>query len=507
MSDHPTPRRDPALEPLDEHNLELLDQVRPGDWNNPPLADRYHLVVIGGGTAGLVTASAAATLGARVALVEKRLLGGDCLNFGCVPSKALIRAARAWHDARTAERDFGGPRVSGAGNFAAVMDRLRRLRADISHHDSAERFADLGVDVFLGEARFVGRRRIEIDGQQTRFRRAVIATGASPASPPIPGLEDTPHYTNETIFTLTELPRRLAVIGAGAVGCELAQCFARFGAEVTLVDIARRVMLNDDAEAVTIVQQALEDDGVRFRFDVTIDEVGVDGEGTFLRIGGERHRADALLVAAGRHANVEGLGLDAAGIELDGRRLTVDERLRTSNRRVFAIGDVTAAHQFTHVADAQARLAVQNALFFGRARASDLVVPWCTYTSPELAHVGLTAVEAERQGIAMQTLTLPLADVDRAVLDGATDGFLRVHTKAGSDRILGATLVAENAGDIIGELALAVTHDVGLNQISSTIHPYPTQAEVVRKVADRWRRGKLTPWVKRLFAFYFRLFR
>lgn len=499
--------QDPALLPADEHDRELIRQVRPSGWTNPTPRDRYHLVIIGAGTAGLVTASAAATLGARVALVEKRLMGGDCLNFGCVPSKALIRSARSWHEARRSGVDFGGPSASGEGSFPEVMDRVRRLRAAISHHDSAERFTDLGVDVFFGEARFVGRKTVRIDGGRTRFHRAVIATGSHPAEPPIPGLDQTPFLTNETVFSLRELPRRLAIIGAGAVGCELAQCFARFGSQVTVFDIAERAMAADDPEAASIVQTSLERDGVTFRFGVEIDQVSTAGNAIAVHAGDDVWRAEALLVAAGRRPNLGGLDLKRAAVAVASGRLLVDDRLRTTNRRIYAIGDVASEHQFTHIADAQARLAVQNSLFFGRGRASKLVVPWCTYTSPEVAQVGLTLEQAERDGIAIDTLKLPLTEVDRAVLDGATEGFLKVHLKRGNDRILGATLVADNAGDIIGELAMAITNEVGLNKISATIHPYPTQAEIVRKIADRWRRRKLTPLVRRAFDLYFRLIR
>ena len=496
---------DPALEPLDRYNQELLRQVAPADWENPPVQNHYHLVVLGAGTAGLVTAGAAAALGARVALVEKRMMGGDCLNFGCVPSKALIRAARSWHEARTSAARFGGPEVTGEGDFASVMQRVRGLRAQISHHDSARRFTDLGADVFFGEARFVAKDGVEIEGQRTRFRRAVIATGARPSEPSIPGLSETPHYTNETIFTLTELPARLAVIGAGAIGCELAQSFARFGSAVTVFDIAERAMAADDPEAAAVVQASLERDGVRFHFEAGVEEVGSATDGVFLRADGQRHDFDALLVAAGRQPNVSGLGLATAGVDTPGGHLQIDDRLRTSNKRIYAVGDVASSHQFTHVADAEARLAVQNALFFGRGKRSQLIVPWCTYTSPEVAHVGLSPEKA--RGDAVDTLRLSLEEVDRALLDGATDGFLKVHVKKGTDSILGATLVAENAGDIVGELALAITHGIGLSKISSTIHPYPTQAEAVRKIADNWRRGKLTPFVRRLFSSYFRVLR
>ncbi len=498
------------LEPLDRHNRKLADNVHPVDWQNPEPADRYHLVVIGAGTAGLVSAAGAAGLGARVALIERRLLGGDCLNYGCVPSKALIRAARAWHDARTGSERFGAPEVTGGGDFSRVMERMRELRASISRHDSARRFRDLGVDVFIGEGRFVASDAVEVGGRRLIFRRAIIATGARPFVPPIAGCEEGCYLTNETVFTLTELPERLGVIGGGPIGCELAQTFARFGSRVSLFDMAPHVLPREDRDAAEIVQQALIRDGVDLRCGVKVNEVAVDGGVKVVRFekDGERLETpvDELLVAIGRAPNVDGIGLEAAGVEFTKQGVTVDDRLRTSNKRIFAVGDVASQYKFTHMADALARVAIQNSLFFGRARASKLVVPWCTYTSPEIAHVGLYEQEAIERGHEVDTSTLRLSEVDRAVLDGADEGFLRLHVEKGSDRILGATLVADHAGEMIGELSLAITTGIGLGKISGVIHPYPTQAEVVKKAGDAWRRGKLTPFVKRLFALFLRIF-
>jgi len=506
------------VEPLDEHNRALLANVHPADWVNPRPAARYHLVVVGGGTAGLVSAAGAAGLGARVALVERHLMGGDCLNVGCVPSKGILRAARAWEEARQAASRFGGPAAAGAPSFGAAMERMRRLRAGISPHDSAERFRGLGIDVFLGDARFTAPDAIEVDGQVLRFRRAVIAAGARAAVPPLPGLAEAGFRTNETIFNLTELPRRLAVLGCGPIGCELAQAFARFGSEVTLLGRQAQLLPREDADAAAIVAAALTRDGVRLELGIKATAVLRRGAEKVLqydhvqgmaRQGGEGGRrelaVDEILVATGRQPNVEGLGLRAAGVRYTSKGVEVDDRLRTSNPRVFACGDVASKFQFTHVADAQARLVIQNALFFGRARASALTVPWCTYTSPEVAHVGLHERDARGRGLEVDTLTVPLADNDRAVLDGEDEGFLRVHLERGTDKILGATLVAEHAGDMLGELCLAITQGIGLGSIAGVIHPYPTQAEVVKKAADTWRRGKLTPRVKKLFAWWFRV--
>lgn len=497
--------------PPDEHNLRLVGHVHPSAWTNPEPAERYHLVVVGGGTAGLVSAAGAAGLGARVALVERALLGGDCLNFGCVPSKGVIRAARAWHEAREANTRFGGPAATGAGDFGAAMERMRRIRADISQHDGAERFKNLGVDVFLGDASFVAADAVEVGKHRLRFKRAVIATGGRAAAPPIPGLAEAGFLTNETVFSLSTLPARFAVIGAGPIGCELAQSFARFGSRVTLLDVAPQILIREDADAAAVVQKVLVREGVELELGVKIHRVDrhdavtrltVEKDGTTRTL-----EVDALLVAAGRRPNVEGLGLEAAGVRYGKLGVEVDDRLRTSNSRIYAAGDVAAKYQFTHYADAQARIVLQNALFFGRAKSSGLVVPWCTYTSPEIAHVGLYEKEASERGIAVDTLTIPLSGNDRAQLDGDSDGFLRVHLAKGSDRILGATMVAEHAGDLLGELYLAVTHGIGLGKIASVIHPYPTQVEVIKRAADTWRRGKLTSTVKTIFDWRFRLWR
>lgn len=504
------PTHIPAVQPLDAHNRRLLENVHPPAWTNPQPKDRYHLVVVGAGTAGLVTAAIGAALGARVALVERELMGGDCLNVGCVPSKSILAAARAWQAARDASARFHGPAVSGDGDFAAVMERMRRIRADISPVDGALRFRDeIGVDVFLGEGRFVAEDAVEVDGRRLRFHRAVIATGARAAIPPIEGLDGVACLTNETVFSLTERPEHLAVIGGGPIGCELAQAFVRFGARVTVVESGPRILSHDDADAAEVVAAALRRAGVEILTDARVDSVHEDGAGKTIRItrGGESTEliASHLLVAAGRAPNVEGLGLEAAGVEFERKGIAVDERMRTSNPHVYAIGDVASRFQFTHAADAQARMVVRNALFFGRGKATELVIPWCTYTSPELAHVGIAPDEVAEAGEdEVDTITIPLHDVDRARTDGATEGFLRVHLKAGSDTILGATLVAEHAGEIISQVTQAMTAGTGLGKLGETIFPYPTTAEVLRKAADAWRRGKLTPTAKRAFGLFFR---
>ncbi|HXI21687.1 MAG TPA: FAD-dependent oxidoreductase, partial [Gemmatimonadales bacterium] len=360
--------------------------------------------------------------------------------------------------------------------------------------------------------RFTGRDQVTVGDATLRFRRAVIATGARAAVPPMPGIEESGYFTNETVFSLTERPEKLIVIGGGPIGCELAQSFARLGSAVTLLDRQPRVLPRDDAEAARIVQDALRADGVTLELGVEprwvvrqngITRVGVVRDGRDGIVEG-----DTLLVAVGRAPNLVGLDLELAGVRYDPRRgVAVDDRLRTTNRRIYAIGDVASRYQFTHAADFMARLVLGNALFFGRSRASQLQIPWTSYTSPEVAQVGLTVQEAERQGVAIETVTVPLREVDRAVLAGETAGFLRVNLHRGTDRIAGVTVVGAHAGELIGEAALAMRGGLGLGTIGRTIHPYPTVGEAYRKAADLWRRRKLTPLVRRVLGWWFWLFR
>jgi pyruvate/2-oxoglutarate dehydrogenase complex dihydrolipoamide dehydrogenase (E3) component len=499
-------------EPLDAYNLALTENLHPSGWVNPTPADRYNMVVIGAGTAGLVTAAGAAILGAKVALVERDLMGGDCLNFGCVPSKALIRSARA----AAAVRDAGGFGVDVPPgvrvNFPAVMERMRKIRTELSPTDSANRFRGLGVDVFIGDGRFVAPDVVEVGGKRLKFKKAAITTGARAAALPIPGLAETGYLTNETVFSLTELPRRIVVIGAGPIGCELAQTFARFGAQGFLLEVAPQILIREDRDAADRVERAIVRDGVEiitgckilsvFRHDdekiVATERDGVRREIT----------ADQILIGVGRVPAVEGLNLEAAMIEYDKQNgVKVDDHLRTTNPLVYAGGDVASPYKFTHLSDAHARIILRNALFFGRQRASQLTIPWCTYTDPEIAHVGLYEAEAKQRGIAVATYTQELTEVDRAVLDGETDGFVKVLVKEGSDRIVGATIVATHAGEIISELTTAIKAGVGLGTLGDVIHPYPTQADAIRRAAGLYTRTRLTPFVAGLMKRWFALTR
>ena len=493
------------LAPLDDPNRQLIANVHPPDWVNPPPAARYNLVVLGGGTAGLVTAAGAAGLGAKVALVERHLLGGDCLNVGCVPSKCLIRASRAAADTRDAER-FGVRVPPGVTvDFAAVMERMRGIRAGISHHDSAQRFARLGVDVFLGDARFSGPDTVTVGDHTLRFKRAVIATGARAAHPDVPGLREAGFLTNETVFNLTECPRRLAVIGAGPIGCELAQAFQRLGAQVTLLHRHGHVLDREDADAAGIMQTVLQREGLRLVLNAKLTRVEKrDGEKIiFHEISGkeESFATDEILVGTGRAPNVDGLNLESVGVEHDPRNgVKVNDRLQTTNPRIYAAGDVCLEWKFTHAADFAARIVIQNALFLGRKKLSALTMPWATYTDPEIAHVGLYLREARERGLELDTYTRHFKEVDRALADGEEEGFVKIHTRRGGDEILGATIVARHAGEMISEISVAMAGGVGLGRLANVIHPYPTQAEAIRHCGDAYNRTRLTPTVKKLFA-------
>ncbi len=491
--------------PEDEYNARLVSNVHPADWKNPEPAKSYNLVVIGGGTAGLVSAAGAAGLGAKVALIERHLLGGDCLNVGCVPSKALIRSSRMAADIRDAGQ-FGIRVPKGVEvDFPVVMERMRRLRAGISQHDSVKRFQELGVDVFLGEGKFSGNDTMEVEGKTLRFKKAVIASGARAVKPALEGLAETGFLTNETVFSLTRRPRRLAVIGGGPIGCELAQAFCRLGCEVFLFHKYAHVLNREDADAAEILQQRFISEGIHLVLECKLKRVSNKGEQKVIYYqsqGREESIAvDEILVGAGRAPNVEGLNLEAVGVKYEKRGgVRVNDYLQTSNPNIYAAGDICLRYKFTHTADAAARIVIQNALFMGHKKLSALTIPWCTYTDPEIAHVGMYEKEAREKGIAVDTFMRPLSEVDRAIVDGEEEGFVKVHVGKGSDKILGATIVARHAGDMLSEITLAMVGGLGLGTIAATIHPYPTQAEAIKQVADAYNRTRLTPSVKNLFA-------
>jgi len=503
--------------PEDEHNRTLVNNVHPPSWVNPEPSGRYNIVVIGAGTAGLVTAAIASALGARVALIEKHLMGGDCLNVGCVPSKGVIRASRAWTDVRHAD-EFGVHVPPGVKyDFAAAMARMRKLRARISHTDSAHRYKKLGVDVFIGEGQFTRLDTIEVTswaGNRTlRFVKAAICTGARAAAPPTPGLIEAGYLTNETIFGLTELPPRLAVIGAGPIGCELAQSFARFGSRVYLVEALHGILPKEDRDAAEIVRESMHRDGVQLLCcgkELKISKMDggkrlmVDSHGQHYDI-----TVDEILVGVGRAPNVEGLGLEKVGVAYDTKSgVKVNDRLQTTSPNIFAAGDVCFPFQFTHAADAMAQIVIQNALFphpfgLGYASTDSLIIPWCTYTEPEIAHVGMYEADAKAKGLEVETYTYKLDEVDRAILDGEDEGFARIHLQKGTDKILGATIVAAHAGDMINEFSVLMKAGAGVKIIAGTIHPYPTQAEVNKKVVNLWRKAHFTQRTKNILGKWF----
>jgi len=486
-----------TIRPDDAANRALLEAVHPSDWVNPTPSGPYNMVVIGGGTAGLVTAIATAGLGGKVALIERHLLGGDCLNVGCVPSKALLSAAKVAARARDAGR-YGVSTGPVEVDFGGVMARLREIRARIAPNDSAARFREAGVDVYLGEARFVSEDAVEVGGQRLTFARAVVATGARASVPPIQGAAEVGVLTNETVFELTERPGAVAVIGGGPIGCELSQALRRLGCAVTLLDAAAGVLTKDDPDAARIVEKRLRAEGVDLHVGVKVVRLERAGDRKVVVLaspGGEwRIEVDEIVMATGRRPNVEGLGLEAAGVAFDKHGVTVDDRLRsTTNKRVYAAGDVCSKWQFTHAADAMARMVVQNALFWGRKRHSALTVPWCTYTDPEVAHVGPPVSDLDEADVE-RVITIELDDVDRAICDGQTDGFARFHLgKKG--KILAATIVAANAGDMIAEVSLAMTSGLKMGAIGGAMHAYPTQVEVLKRAADAYGRTRLTPFV------------
>jgi len=503
----PSIRQEPALQPLDDYNQSLMSYVHPPDWVNPKPAACYDLVVIGAGTAGLVVAAGAAGLGLglKVALIEKSLMGGDCLNVGCVPSKCVIRSSRVAADMREAEPFGIQPPDRIDINFAAVMQRMRRIRASISHHDSADRFRKLGIDVFLGNAQFVSEDSVAINDSQLRFKKAVIATGARATRPRVPGLAEAGYLTNETVFSLTECPKLLAVIGGGPIGCELAQAFHRLGSEVTLLHKHGHLLDREDTDAAEIVQQQFLKENLHLILDCSLEKVEKTDSGKviYYRQNGAIQTVvvDEILVGAGRTPNIDGLNLEAVGVEYDARRgVVVDDYLQTTNSRIYAAGDICMNWKFTHAADAAARIVIKNTLFspfgLGRSKLSSLVMPWVTYTDPEIAHVGLYESEAQAKGIDTNTIKIPFSSVDRALADGESEGFLKILHKRGSDEILGATIVARHAGEMISEVTLAIVTKQGLNALSGVIHPYPTQAEAIKKAADTYRRTLLTPRTK-----------
>jgi pyruvate/2-oxoglutarate dehydrogenase complex dihydrolipoamide dehydrogenase (E3) component len=488
---------------------ERRENVRPDDWRNPVPAARYNLVVIGGGTAGLVASHAAAALGAKVALVERNLLGGDCLNVGCVPSKSIIRTARLYAEMRHATQYGAQIPDDIRVDFPAAMQRMRRIRARISRTDSVRRLTEAGVDVFFGDAHFTGIETVTVDGTTLRFKKVMIATGSRPDTPSIPGLVEGDYLTNENVFDLTELPRRLLVIGGGPLGCELAQAFSRFGSKTIIAQDWPLFLPREERDAAQILSDAFAREGIEVRLNTRAVNVRLEGGEKLVDLVCDDYKStvtvDAILTGIGRVPNVDDLNLHAAGVDYDDADgIRVNDFLQTTNPRIYAAGDVCLQDKFTHTADASARIVVRNALFLGRQRVSALTIPWCTYTDPEIAHVGLYVRQAQNDDISVKTFTVPMHDVDRAITDGEETGFVKIHVKEGTDQILGATIVARHAGDMINEVTLAMVTGSGLRTLASVIHSYPTQSEAIKKAADAYNRTRLTPFVKSLMRKWLR---
>jgi pyruvate/2-oxoglutarate dehydrogenase complex dihydrolipoamide dehydrogenase (E3) component/uncharacterized membrane protein YdjX (TVP38/TMEM64 family) len=483
-------------------------------WPKPARFDR-NLVVIGAGAGGLVTAYIAAAVKAKVTLIEGHRMGGDCLNYGCVPSKALIRSAKAVKHLRQAEA-LGLRGVAGEVDFAAVMQRVQAVIRDIEPHDSVERYTGLGVEVLQGHARITSPWTVEVthaDGRKQTLstRHIVIAAGASPWVPPIPGLKEMGCLTSDTVWGLTELPRRLVVLGGGPIGCELAQSFARLGSTVTQVEMAPRVLVREDPEVSDLVAASLRADGVHLLtgHQAVRVETGDAGHRLIVRHGAEEHALafDELLCAVGRSPRVTGYGLEELGIPLTPRQtIATNAYLQTLYPNIYAVGDVAGPFQFTHTAAHQAWYAAVNALFgrFTRFKVDHSVIPWATFTDPEVARVGLSETEAREQGIPFEVTRYRLDDLDRAIVDGSAHGFVKVLTVPGKDSILGATIVGEHAGDLLAEYVLAMKHGLGLNKVLGTIHTYPTLAEANKYAAGEWKRAhapqRVLAWLARFHA-------
>ena len=470
----------------------------------PESGRRYDLLIVGAGPAGLSAAGAAARCGARVALIERNVLGGTCLNTGCIPSKTIIRTSRLYREMRDAER-FGGQVPSGITvDFPAVMKRVRRVRARLGEFVSAERLVALGIDMYVGEARFAGPDAVTVGAQVLRFKNALIATGAHPVTPPIPGLANAGFLTYENVFDLTECPKRLLVIGGGPVGCELAQAFARLGSRVTVVQDEPMFLGQEERDAAQLLSDAFTRDGIEIHLDTQTTRVRIDGNDTIVDLlnNGVPHTiaVDRILVGVGTAPNVRNLGLDAARVaDDDARGIPVDDFLRTTNRHIFAAGDVCTEHKFPHIESVAGRIVVANALFWGRQRLSAQVVPWCTFTDPEIAHVGMYVTEAREKNVPIKTFTVLMHEVPRAIADGEEDGFVKIHVREGTSEILGATVVAAHAGDLINEISLAMSAGLDLQALGRVNVPYPTQSQAITMAAGAFvqpRPNALRTWLR-----------
>jgi pyruvate/2-oxoglutarate dehydrogenase complex dihydrolipoamide dehydrogenase (E3) component len=488
-----------------DFDLRELQNVHPQDWKNPEPPERYHFLVIGAGPAGLLTALNAAKAGAKVAIVERDRFGGACFNVGCIPSKTIIRTSRLYAEMRNAE-NFGAQVPAGINvDFPAVMERMRRVRARISRRVSAQRLSTAGVDVYFGEARFVASDAVEVEGKRLRFKRALISSGAHPKPPSIPGIAEAGYLTNENVFDLAECPPRLLVLGGGPLGCELAQAFCRLGSQVSIVQDDPMFLGNEERDAAQILSDALARDGIGIHLNTEAVKVRIDGNQKIVDLVSADYKfsltVDAILVGIGSAPNVERMNLEAAGVKYDkADGIITNDYLQTSNPRIYAAGDVCSEKKFPHIEAAAAEVVVRNALFWGRERLSVLAIPWCTYTDPEIAHIGLYVKEARAKEIPVKTFTVMMSDVDRAITDGEDEGFVKIHVREGTDEILGATVAASHAGEMISEISLAMNAKIGLCALARVNHPYPTQAQAIKMAADAYLatvRSPVRNWLRK----------
>ena len=482
-----------------------LPNTRPADWCNPATLGRYVLLVIGAGPAGLVAARTAAAAGAKVALVERHQIGGNCIKEGCIPSKALIRSAQLYAQMRHAERYGVAPPAALPVDFALAMARMRRVRDRLGRTDAPAQLAEAGIELFFGCARFVGPDCVDIEGTRLSFKKALIATGARAVLPQIKGLNEAGFLNNESVFDLTALPASLLVIGGGPQGCELAQAFARFGTRTVMVHSEPLFLPKEERDAAQMVSDGLAQDGVETHLNCRVVSVSIEAGGKRVQLLSAGNTAttlvDEILTGIGRRPAVQTLDLARAGVSYDvDTGIHVDDFLRTSNPNIYAAGDVCLEHQFTNTAEASARIVVSNALFFGRRRMSALTIPWCTYTDPQVAHVGLYVKQARERRIPVKTFTVPMHDVDRAVTDSEEDGFVKIHVREGTDHILGATIVGRYAGEMINTVSLAMVAGIGLRRLTDVIHAYPTQGDAIRQAAQACASAHASPllaWLKR----------
>jgi pyruvate/2-oxoglutarate dehydrogenase complex dihydrolipoamide dehydrogenase (E3) component len=488
-----------------DHEGDLLRRVRPVDWTNPVPKPLYDLVIVGGGPAGLAAAEWAIRLGLRVALIERHRLGGDSLNTGTVPSKAIIRTAGVRMIMPRAE-EYGAPALPDPPvDFQTVMARMRRIRSRIAEYHSAERLRVQGVDVFFGSAHFTAANTLMAGDTPIRFRKALIATGSRPQRSAVPGLEEAGYLTSETVFDMTSLPRRLAVIGGGPLGCEAAQTFSRLGTHVTLVQDDPKFLPHEERDASQLLSFSLARDGVDTRLNTFVLGVRVENGVKILDTANDdaryRIEADEILLSIGRTPNIDDLGLDAAGIAFDATTgIAVDDFLRTTNPRVYAAGDVCLSLRFTNAAEATARMAIQNAFAANRRRLTLMTIPWCTYCDPEIAHVGMHVWDASERSVDIKSFTVMMQDVARAITDGQDDGFVKIHVKVGTDKILGATIVASRASEMINEISVAMSTGIGMRKLARVLHTYPAQSDAIRQAALAYTLDQPVSWLQKAYA-------